>query len=238
MNRDRREGHAVVGADRPRQPVRAEQAFEDRADPVALRRQQPLTPQQVARVLIGDGQRVAVDPIPRPELPFEVRRPQIIRLRGGGRHDTWMRVHASPPPFFHQALARQEIPRGADGRPRPTRMPRFEPIQKLFGPPGGMLAPRVANQMRGLFRDAMGTLMRRTAAIAQRLPAAFVKPIDPLVASLSADVVPRAQFGHRVQAELPIADESLALFHGYRLQPGHRPTSVGPQRKVLPMFPV
>src|SRR6266852_3584564 len=35
MNRDRREGHAVVSADRPRQAVRAEQSIEDRADAIA-----------------------------------------------------------------------------------------------------------------------------------------------------------------------------------------------------------
>src|SRR5712691_344717 len=101
-----------------------------------------------------------------------------------------------------------------------------------------MLAPRVANQVRSRFRDAMGTSMRRSAPIAQRLPAAFVKPIEPLVAGLAADVVPRAQFCHRIQADLPVADESFTLFHGCRLQPGHSPTSVGPQRTVSPMFPV
>src|SRR5713101_147716 len=83
----------------------------------------------------------------------------------------------------------------------------------------------------------MGTLMRRSAAIAQCLPAAFINPLEPLVAGLSADVVPRAQLRHRVQVQLPIADESLTLFHGCRLQPGHRPTSVGPQRNGVTHVP-
>jgi hypothetical protein len=34
-----------------------------------------------------------------------------------------------------------------------------------------------------------------------------------------------------------IVNEACALFHGYRLQSGHRPTS-SPSVKVLPMYPV
>ena len=34
-----------------------------------------MTREQVARVLVGDGERVAIDPIPGPELAFVARRP-------------------------------------------------------------------------------------------------------------------------------------------------------------------
>jgi hypothetical protein len=34
-----------------------------------------------------------------------------------------------------------------------------------------------------------------------------------------------------------IVNEPFTLFHGYRLQPGHRLTS-NPSVKVLPMYPV
>src|SRR5260221_7310116 len=110
-----------------------------------------------------------------------------------------------------------------------------------------MLSARVADPRGNLVGDSLRTVMRRATWIAQRLSPAFVKPLEPFVAGLAADVVPRAELRHRVQTQVPVPNESLPLFHGYRLQPGHRPTSVGPQRSechpcsrfvVLPMYPV
>src|SRR4029450_9291442 len=93
----------------------------------------------------------------------------------------------------------------------------------------------------------MGTLMRLSAAIAQRRPAAFVKPSAPFIAGLATDPVSLTQLGHRVQGQPIITNESFSLFHGCCLQPGHPPTSGGPQPSechpcsrfnVLPMSPV
>ncbi len=55
VNRLRRERHAVVGADRERQPVLAKRALEDGACGHGLRREQAATREQEARVLIGDA---------------------------------------------------------------------------------------------------------------------------------------------------------------------------------------
>ena len=53
--------------------------------PDAPRRQQAVAREQVARVLVGDRQRIAVDPIAGPELAFEVGGPEIIgRVVTGG----------------------------------------------------------------------------------------------------------------------------------------------------------
>src|SRR4030095_4001704 len=93
----------------------------------------------------------------------------------------------------------------------------------------------------------MGTLMRGSAAIAQRRPAAFLKPSEPFITGLATDPVSLAQLGHRVQGQPIIPNESFSLFHGCCLQPGHPPTSGGPQPSechpcsrfnVLPMYPV
>jgi len=132
VKRHRCEGHAVVGANGPRQPVGAEQTIEDRADAGAIRRQQALTPEQVARVLIGDRQRIAVDPIAGPELAFEIGRPQIVGVRRGRCHHTRMREYAAAAPLLHQAFARQEITRGADRRQVKGWMPRRQPLQEFF----------------------------------------------------------------------------------------------------------
>src|SRR6266446_1749486 len=46
------ERHAVVGANGPRQPVLAKEAIEGGSDALALGREQTLTAEQVARVLV------------------------------------------------------------------------------------------------------------------------------------------------------------------------------------------
>jgi hypothetical protein len=63
-----------------------------------------------AGVQIRDSQWIAIDPIPRPELPLEVRGPQIIQLRGRRRHHAYrertvftcrsMAGFGCPPRFF------------------------------------------------------------------------------------------------------------------------------------------
>jgi len=82
VNPSCRERYAVVCPDRAREPMLTEQPIEDRAYSVALRRQEPMAGQQVARVLVRNRQRVAVDPVAGSKMPFEVRRPEIVRLGG------------------------------------------------------------------------------------------------------------------------------------------------------------
>jgi hypothetical protein len=57
VNRLRRERHAVVGADREREPKLAEGALEDGLRRDRLRREEPATGEQIARVLIGERER-------------------------------------------------------------------------------------------------------------------------------------------------------------------------------------
>jgi hypothetical protein len=85
MDPTRGEGHAVVGPDRAGQAELAEGAFEDRAGAAALGRPQALAGEQVARVLIGERERIAPDPVPRRELPLEtvVQRSFGISVVGG-----------------------------------------------------------------------------------------------------------------------------------------------------------
>lgn len=49
-----------------------------------------MTRQEIAGVLVGDRQRVAIDPVARAEVPLEVGRPEIVgqqnpRLRANDR---------------------------------------------------------------------------------------------------------------------------------------------------------
>src|SRR5262249_4023877 len=64
------------------------------------------------------------------------------------------------------------------------------------------------------------------------------EPREPLVAGLPADPVPRAELADRVHPQPHVAYELPSLLHRVRLQPRHRPTSVGrTPYLVSPMSP-
>src|SRR5207237_9201684 len=111
VNAVRGEGDPVVGANRARQPILAKQAIEDRAHPVSFRREQAVAREEIAGVLVGDRQRITVDPVARAEVPFEVRRPEIVGLRRGRRDDAGMLVVPPAPPLPHQPGLSQHIAR-------------------------------------------------------------------------------------------------------------------------------
>jgi len=62
--------------------------------------------------------------------------------------------------------------------------------------------------------DAVGALMRRAAPIVQALAAGRLEAVEPLVAGLAADAVPRAKLDHRIEIQPVILDEALSLVHG------------------------
>lgn len=74
------EGHPVVGANGPRQPILVKEAIENAADAPPFRREQAATAEEVVRVLVGDRQRIAIDAIAGPEVALEICGPEIIRL--------------------------------------------------------------------------------------------------------------------------------------------------------------
>jgi hypothetical protein len=76
-----------------------------------------------------------------------------------------------------------------------------------------MLPPRRADHRRDVPRHALGAVMWGSAAIMQTEATAFVKAREPFVARLAANAVPTAQFGHGVQFQPVIANESLTLLH-------------------------
>src|SRR5262245_39427364 len=208
------ERHAIVGAKGSRQAILAEESVEDRTDTHPLSREQPVTRQQIARVLIGHRQRIAIEPIARAEVALEVGRPEIVGLRRRGRDDTGMLIVSPPAPLPHQPAAGQEIARGAHGRPPEARVTRLQPRQELGRPPAWMLPARRADQYRDLPAYAMGTVVGRPAAITQGEPAALFEAREPFVAGLAADAVTRAEFGHGLQVQPAITNEPLSLLHG------------------------
>src|SRR3970040_1656486 len=90
MDSTRREGDAVVRADRAGEAELAEGAFEHRAGAAPLDRAQALAREQISRVLIRARERIAPHAIPGRELPFEIRGPEIVGRFGMRGHDAGM----------------------------------------------------------------------------------------------------------------------------------------------------
>ena len=162
VERGGRERHAVVGANRPGQPILAEEAIEDGPHARALRREQAVAREQVAGVLVGDREWVAVDPIAGAELAFEVGRPQVVGGAGDRRDDARVMHGAAPPSLLHEAVSRQEVAGGADRRPRDRRVPGLEPLQEFLRSPVGVLSPCRQQELRHRLPNRVRTVMGRS----------------------------------------------------------------------------
>jgi hypothetical protein len=217
MDTTRREGHAVVSADRPREAELAEGVLEDRASAAALDRPQAAAGEQVAGVLVADRQGVAPHAVARGELALEIGGPEIVRGVGGRWHHAGVLMRPAAPALLDQACSDEEVPRRAHRGPRlrgDLGIPRREPVEQLAGAPIRMRAPRPAQQIGDRWRDAVRTVVGGMAPILQAAPSVLVVAGQPLVAGLAADGVPRAELRPRVEAAPIIGDEAFALVHG------------------------
>ena len=142
MDAGGREGHPIVGANRARQPVLPKEPIEDGAHAVTFRGQQTVACQEIARVLIRDRERIAVERVPRAEVALEVGGPEIVGLAGRSRNHARVLPLPPPAPLLDQPAAGQQIARGTDGRPLDARMPRLQPGQQFGRAPRRMLAAR------------------------------------------------------------------------------------------------
>lgn len=163
---------------------------------------------------VGEGERIAVHAVARPELALEVHRPEIIRLRGDRGHTARMYRRPAAPPRPHEPSTRQQVARGAHGRPVDGGVAWREPGEQLGRAPRRVHLAGRAPQFRHPVRDSVRAGMRGVAALAQGGSAAGVVARQPLVASLAAHAVARAEFGHRIEPVLVIGDEAFALVHG------------------------
>ena len=198
VNRLRRERYAVVGADRTWQAVLPERALEDGARRHGFRREEPMTGQQKPRMLIRDRERVAVHPVARAELPFEVRGPQVIRFARGDRDHARVLMRPAAGALVHQPAAREEIGDRARRRPLFHRgMSRREDLEQLPRAPEGMLTAQLAELLGAGLGNPVRAVMRGPTPICQSTAALLRIALEPLVPNTSADPVPRAQLGHR-----------------------------------------
>jgi hypothetical protein len=204
------EGHPVVGTNRTRQPVLAKQPVEDGADADALRAEQAMTGQQIASVLVGDRQRVTVDPIAGAEVALEVGCPEIVGLRREWRDHAGMLVVAPAAPLLHQAAMCLKIAGSADRGPLPARLSRPQPAKSLAGPQLGCCRRAAQISAAGCGGDSAAA----PGCDPSGRPARRRRSGEPFVSGLATDVVAGAQFGHGIQIQSVITNEPLTLFHG------------------------
>lgn len=130
--------------------------------------------QQKTRMLIRDGEWVAVHAVARAELPFEVRGPQVIRVARGDRDHARVLMRPTAGALVHQPAAREEIGDRARRRPLVHRgVSRREDLEQLPRAPEGMLAAqcaellgaRLGNPVRAVMRGATPARESRAALL-------------------------------------------------------------------------
>jgi hypothetical protein len=208
------EGHAVVGADGEWESEGAEGVLHSAPHSKSLRTEQALAGEQVTRVLVGKGQRVAVAAVTGAKMTLEVGGPEIIGTGGGWGHDSRVEVRPASASLLDQTEPREQIASGAGSGQGDVGVAWCKPVEDLAWSPAGVGAPRGADELGRSGGNAMRTVPRGTAEVVQCSPAAFLEATEPLVARLAADAVALAELGHGVQAAPVIGDEAFTLFHG------------------------
>ena len=145
---------------------------------------------------IGDGQRITVAAIARPEMPLEVRCPQIVGMLGDGGHDAGMPMPRSAHSLLDQTFARQQVARGADRGQGQPPLVAAQPAQQLARAPRWVSAASFANGAGHLLRNLVRAGLRSVAAILEAVPALCVVPVEPFVAGLPTNPVARTEVGH------------------------------------------
>src|SRR5215510_4572796 len=155
-----------------------------------------MTGEEKATVLVRDRERIAVDPIPRPELPFEVSGPEIVRRVRRDRHHARMLVWSAASTAAHQTATRQEIRGGARRRPVLNLVVSpFERPQQLARAPVGVQPPELAQQLRKRRANRRGRCMRASTAIGEPALAVGFEPCEPLIPDATAHAVACTELG-------------------------------------------
>ena len=196
--------------------------------------------EQEARVLVGDREWVAVDPVPGAELALEVGGPQVVRLGGRDRDHARVLMLAPPAPPPHQPAPRQQV--GGRTRRRPVLdfgVPAAQHLEQLPRAPVRVQPAELAQQL-GEHRPDLGrTRVRPPAAVDEPPLAVLVEPGEPLVADAAADAVALAELGHRQAVTEGVGHELQSLIHGITLLPRHHSlpcrSPVVQVSRVLPM---
>src|SRR5262245_20277208 len=212
---------AVVAANPVGQPILGKRAREAVAHRRAVFRRQRVTPQRVATEPVAQGQRIAIDGIAGPELPFEVGRPHVVRACGRqqGRPRRARAIAAAPradqAPRLQQRAARRS------GRPHRLGLLTAEHHQQLARTPRRMPTPRRAQLLHDPRIGPTRAGLRPARSVPQPATPLGLVAADPLVSSLATDAVLVAQLGHREQARRIRFTKFDAQLHSRHSPPRH-----------------
>src|SRR3989442_10393094 len=208
----RRKRRAVIGADPLGQAVAAKEPLKYGPTRVDRRLPQSSAAEQKARSGILDRQRVAVDPIAGPELPFEIGTPDhvgLIKWRVGAAG-----VKAAPggATVAGAAVALEDA---MDGRDRRDELARHalsqEPTDFARAPPKASLQGQ--ELLHDRTRRRMRTAIRPMRAIGQTGGTRFLVPLEPFVAGLPAHLVAATDLGDRPAWSVDILHKPQSHIH-------------------------
>jgi hypothetical protein len=114
--------------------------------------------------MIGHRQRIAIVPVARLELPFEICGPHLVRVRRLQRGCAGMRPLVSAPILSEQMVPVEERVERTACRPRQVRMPRAEHLQQFLRAPT-VLVPCRDDERFDLVAGPMRARMRRSASL-------------------------------------------------------------------------
>jgi hypothetical protein len=149
-----------------------------------------VTGQEKSRVLVCDGEGVAVAAVAGLELSLEVGGPEIVGSFGCGCNDSRMLMRTTAPPLHHEPAARKEICGGAGRRPlRHAGMPSGKNTQKLSCSPKRVLPTEIAYELCELAVNAIRTMVWGSAPILEPTSSLLFVSREPLVADATTDAI-------------------------------------------------
>src|SRR5450432_1470597 len=183
----RRERHAVVAADVLGKPELSEHALEHLACRPFLRARQRVACQQVPRLEIADGQRVASRAIAKREVTLEVDAPDVVRAFANREPRQLPRSARSTSARDDQALPLQHCAERARCGQWRTRPQRLESRTQLLWSPGRMLPSKRHDGVDLRIAQRLSVRTRCAARLFQRTGTATLVARQPLVPRLAAD---------------------------------------------------
>ena len=161
-------------------------------------RSEPLAAEQEAAVVVGDGQRIAVEPVAGLELALEVRAPDIIGCAASGSRVARMADRTTLALLRHQAVAAEDLAHRRCGQADPSAGGAARASGAASSHPssgdGGAARTNASTMCAGVsFGLPCGWRDRSSSPAGP----CFTVTIDPLVAGLATDAVQFAQLGHR-----------------------------------------
>ena len=192
----RGQGRAVIGANRLRAALLADQALEDGLGLHRLRGESGCAAQQIARVGVRDGERIAIHAVSCAELPFEIGCPHRVRRTGVERRGSRMLRPAPPrlrpkPSRFAAALAGTARGRSLKSGVGPSQIG-----QDLPRSPTGRQRLGLPQHGGDFWSDAVGTGEGRATLLLEPREALWRVASQPLITGFTTDVEARAPLGH------------------------------------------